>query len=172
VPLRILISEHNDLSHGHVLGQGSHARTLPPLQRRTYPQAAAVIAVSLGVADDIATRTGMPRAAITTIYNPALRAEIPELAGQPVDHLWLKPRGPPVVLGVGRLSAAKDFPTSIRALARLRARRPARLIILGKGKNPKKTAKRQRALFAQRQARFIRGTNIPTGSPGEGSIAH
>ncbi|MGH6896878.1 MAG: glycosyltransferase [Geminicoccaceae bacterium] len=149
VPLRVLISEHNDLSHGHVLGRGSHARTLPPLQRRTYPQAAAVIAVSLGVADDIATRTGIPRAAITTIYNPALRAEIPELAGQPVDHPWLKPGGPPVVLGVGRLSAAKDFPTLIRAFARLRARRSARLIILGKGKNPKKTAKRQRALFDQ-----------------------
>jgi glycosyltransferase involved in cell wall biosynthesis len=149
VPLRVLISEHNDLSHGHVLGRGSHARTLPLLQRQTYPEAAAVIAVSLGVADDIATRTGIPRAAISTIYNPALRAEIAELAAQPVDHPWLQPGAPPVVLGVGRLSAAKDFPTLVRAFARLREQRPARLIILGKGKDPKKTAKRQAALSDQ-----------------------
>jgi glycosyltransferase involved in cell wall biosynthesis len=149
VPLRVLISEHNDLSHGHVLGRGSHARTLPLLQRRTYPEAAAVIAVSLGVADDIATRTGIPRAAITTIYNPALRAEIAELAERPVDHPWLQGGGPPVVLGVGRLSAAKDFPTLIRAFARLRQQRSTRLIILGKGKDPKKTAKRQAALLDQ-----------------------
>ena len=152
VPLRVLISEHNDLSHGHVLGRGPHARILPPLQRRTYPEAAAVIAVSLGVADDVAIRTGIPQAAITTIYNPALRSEIAELAGQPVDHPWLRPGEPPVVLGVGRLSAAKDFATLIRAFAQLRHQRPARLIILGKGKNPKKTAKRQAALVDQARA--------------------
>jgi glycosyltransferase involved in cell wall biosynthesis len=149
VPLRVLISEHNNLSHGHVLGQGSHARTLPALQRRTYPEAAAVIAVSLGVADDIAMRTGVPRATITTIYNPALRAEITELAREPVDHPWLQPAEPPVVLGIGRLSAAKDFPTLIRAFARLREKRAARLIILGKGKDARKTAKRQSALLDQ-----------------------
>jgi glycosyltransferase involved in cell wall biosynthesis len=149
VPLRVLISEHNDLSHGHALGRGLHARTLPVLQRQTYPEAAAVIAVSLGVADDIATRTGIAREAITTIYNPALRAEIAELAERPVDHPWLRAGEPPVVLGVGRLSAAKDFPTLVRAFARLREQRPARLIILGKGKDPKKTAKRQTALMDQ-----------------------
>jgi glycosyltransferase involved in cell wall biosynthesis len=127
------------------------------LQRRTYPEAAALIAVSLGVAEDIASRTGIPRAAITTIYNPALRSEIAELAGQPVDHPWLKAGEPPVVLGAGRLSAAKDFPTLIRGFARLRQRRRARLIILGKGKNPKKTSKRQAALLDQAKALGVAG---------------
>ena len=56
------------------------------------------------------------------------------------------------MLGVGRLSAAKDFATLIRAFAQLRHQRPARLIILGKGKNPKKTAKRQAALVDQARA--------------------
>jgi glycosyltransferase involved in cell wall biosynthesis len=157
VPLRVLISEHNDLSHGHVLGSGPHARTLPLLQRQTYPEAAAVIAVSRGVADDIATRTGLPRTGITTIYNPALRAEIAGLAEQPNAHPWLQPGEPPVVLGVGRLSAAKDFPTLVRAFARLREQRAARLIILGKGKDPKKTAKRQAALLDQARSLEVAG---------------
>jgi len=34
-------------------------------------------------------------------------------------------------LGVGRLDPQKDFPTLIRAFARVRAQRPARLIVLG-----------------------------------------
>jgi glycosyltransferase involved in cell wall biosynthesis len=40
----------------------------------------------------------------------------------------------PVILAVGRLHRQKDFPTLIGAFARLRAERPARLVILGEGK--------------------------------------
>jgi glycosyltransferase involved in cell wall biosynthesis len=40
---------------------------------------------------------------------------------------------PPVILGVGRLTQAKDFSTLIRAVARLRAKRDCRLVILGEG---------------------------------------
>jgi glycosyltransferase involved in cell wall biosynthesis len=47
-----------------------------------------------------------------------------------------------VVLGVGRLVAQKDFPTLLRAFARVRAERPARLLLLGEIKK----AKRYRAL--------------------------
>jgi glycosyltransferase involved in cell wall biosynthesis len=43
------------------------------------------------------------------------------------------PGAPPVILAVGRLTLQKDFPTLIRAFARLRARRSARLVILGEG---------------------------------------
>jgi glycosyltransferase involved in cell wall biosynthesis len=39
-----------------------------------------------------------------------------------------------VLLGAGRFSPSKDFTTLVAAFARLRARRPARLIILGEGK--------------------------------------
>jgi glycosyltransferase involved in cell wall biosynthesis len=40
---------------------------------------------------------------------------------------------PPVVLGTGRLHPQKDFATLIRAFARVRAKRPARLMNLGAG---------------------------------------
>jgi glycosyltransferase involved in cell wall biosynthesis len=42
------------------------------------------------------------------------------------------------VSGAGRLTAQKDFPTLVRAFARLRARRPARLVILGAAKRPRR----------------------------------
>jgi glycosyltransferase involved in cell wall biosynthesis len=38
-----------------------------------------------------------------------------------------------VVLGVGRLTAQKDFPSLIRAFAKVRAQKPCRLVILGEG---------------------------------------
>jgi glycosyltransferase involved in cell wall biosynthesis len=43
------------------------------------------------------------------------------------------PDRPPVILGVGRLTPQKDFPTLIRAFALVRQQQPARLILLGEG---------------------------------------
>lgn len=115
---------------------------LGAMVRRTYPWAGAIVAVSDGVADDLARTANLPRARIHTIYNPVATPDIPEKAREPVEHPWLAAGEPPVVLGVGRLAAQKDFPTLLRAFARLRARRPARLVILGEGR-------KRRALEAQ-----------------------
>ncbi len=52
-------------------------------------------------------------------------------AQEPLEHPWFTPGEPPVVLGVGKLEAQKDFPTLIRAFARVRRAQPARLVILG-----------------------------------------
>jgi glycosyltransferase involved in cell wall biosynthesis len=98
-----------------------------------YPRADAIIAGSRCVADDLAGVAGMVRDRITVIHNPIAAAEIWRQAQAPVDHPWLGPDEPPVVLGVGKLKAQKDFPTLMRAFALLHARRPARLLILGEG---------------------------------------
>jgi glycosyltransferase involved in cell wall biosynthesis len=98
-----------------------------------YPWADAVIAVSDGVAEQVASLTGMPRERITTIYNPVVTPELLWRSREPVDHPWLAPGQPPVVLGVGKLKIQKGFRTLIRAFARVRAARPARLVILGEG---------------------------------------
>jgi glycosyltransferase involved in cell wall biosynthesis len=54
-------------------------------------------------------------------------------AAEAVEHPFFKPASPPVFLGVGRLTAQKDFANLIRAFAIVRARMPARLVILGTG---------------------------------------
>lgn len=44
---------------------------LPPLLRWAYPAADGIVAVSDGIADDLASYLGLPRERITTINNPA-----------------------------------------------------------------------------------------------------
>lgn len=109
-------------------------RHLPSLLARLYPQAAAVIAVSEGVAADLRASLHLTDAQVQTIYNPVINAERLRLREAPLDHPWFAPGEPPVVVGVGRLERQKDFPTLLRAFAQLRAKRPARLMILGEGK--------------------------------------
>jgi glycosyltransferase involved in cell wall biosynthesis len=147
VGTRIIVSERNALRGGH-LEQGWTARFLPALVRRAYGQADAVVAVSDGVADDLAAWSGLPRAQIVTIYNPVVTEELRHLARAPVDHPWFQPGAPPVIMSAGRLGRAKDFPTLIRAFARVRRNRPARLVIFGTGKSEAKTDKSAAALRA------------------------
>lgn len=102
--------------------------------RRFFPQADAIVSVSNGVADDLAVVAALPRQSIRTIYNPVFTPDLQARALAPIDHPWFEPGAPPVILGVGRLAAQKDFATLIRAFARVHARRPVRLMILGEGK--------------------------------------
>lgn len=97
-----------------------------------YPAADRLVAVSRGVRDELAAL--VPGSDPLLIHNPVLPDELPRLAAEPAGHPWLGDGGPPVVVGVGRLSPEKDFPTLVGALGLLRRRgRPARLLVLGEG---------------------------------------
>jgi glycosyltransferase involved in cell wall biosynthesis len=105
----------------------------PGLIRAFYPGARGIVAVSSGTADDLARAAKIPRERIQVIYNPVITPATAALARQVPDHPWFAHGQPPVILGVGRLTWAKDFSTLIRAFAQVRRRRPARLIIVGEG---------------------------------------
>lgn len=131
----IILSERVDASQA---GPGPKAhmwrqRFREPLVRRYYPWAEGIVAVSDGVADDLARRIGARRERITTIYNPVMSLNLLAASREALDHPWYAPGEPPVILSAGRLHVQKDFPTLLKAFARLRAQRPARLIILGEG---------------------------------------
>jgi glycosyltransferase involved in cell wall biosynthesis len=129
----VVVTVHNTLSvSAHEPGRMNRV-FLPGLIRAFYPWAARIIAVSRGTADDLARTTGIPRERIEVIYNPVITPSMLDQARRPPDHPWYAPGQPPVILGVGRLTWTKDFPTLIRAFAEVRRRRPARLIILGEG---------------------------------------
>ena len=129
----VMVTVHTTLSRA-VGQQGRLTRSLAPhLRRIFYPWAACMVAVSRGVADDFARTSGLPRDKVEVVYNPVITPATLTRARQAPDHPWLGPGEPPVILGVGRLSPAKDFPTLIRAFAAVRQRRHARLIILGEG---------------------------------------
>ncbi len=133
VPARLVIREANTLSRVSQRETQVKTRLMPRLMRRFYPWADAIVAVSEGVAGDLAQAIGLPRERIRVIYNPVVTAQLLARAQKHPGHAWLAPGQPPVVLGVGRLTAQKDFATLIRAFARVRQERPVRLLILGEG---------------------------------------
>lgn len=98
-----------------------------------FSRAAHFICVSHGVSESLAASTGVPWDRITTIYNPVVTRHLRAGMSQRPDHPWLLDGGAPVILAAGRLTPQKDYPTLLKAFARLAARRPCRLIILGEG---------------------------------------
>ncbi len=133
VAVRVAISEHNTLSVRAAQARARRWRVLPEVEARWYPRADAILAVSEGVADDLARTARLPRSRIAVTYNPVVTEGLAAAAREPVDHDWLRPGGPPVVLGVGKLKPQKRFDVLLEAFARARARRPLRLVILGEG---------------------------------------
>ncbi|WP_202223491.1 glycosyltransferase [Okeania sp. KiyG1] len=126
---RVVVSEHNTLSiHAQ---RKSSDRWSPLLAKFFYPWADGIVAVGQGVAQDLATVTGLPSERIKVIYNPIITPQILANSQEPLENPWFKPGEPPVILGVGRLDPQKDFPTLIRAFTKVREVRPAKLMILG-----------------------------------------
>lgn len=103
--------------------------------RRLYPLASGVVAVSEGVKEDTQRVTGLPAERIVVIRNPVITPRLAEQAADPVPHPWLADKAVPVIIGMGRLTKQKDFPTLVRAFAALQSELPSRLIILGEGRD-------------------------------------
>ncbi len=103
--------------------------------RLLYRFADAIVAVSQGVAADLQRITGLPAARFRVIVNPVITPELQQLAQAPVSHPWLNDPEVPVVLGVGRLTRQKDFPTLLKAFALVAEAMACRLLILGEGRD-------------------------------------
>jgi glycosyltransferase involved in cell wall biosynthesis len=128
-PMRVAVCERmHTSSHLALRHSGPRLWAARLLPRLAYPRADAVLAVSEGVAGDLAARFGVPRARIEVIPNPydlaALRA-----AGAAAPAVALPPDG--FLVASGRLVAAKDMAGLIDAHARSKTERP--LVILGEG---------------------------------------
>jgi len=135
VKTRLVVTEHNTLGQAMVNIPSVKIRSMPLLIGTFYPYADEVVAVSQGVAKDLVTLTRLPSEKVRVIYNPVITPELFVKAGELLDHPWFRPGEPPVILGVGRLTKQKDFPTLIRAFALVRKECRARLMILGEGED-------------------------------------
>lgn len=130
---RLVVSERNTLSMTLENGKSWRTRWVHHFMRLTYPRADAIVAVSNGVRDDLATVLGLSPSRIHTIYNPVVNEHLLSQSREAVAHSWFAPDEPPVILGVGRLAPQKDFQTLIHAFAQVRQTREVRLVILGEG---------------------------------------
>jgi glycosyltransferase involved in cell wall biosynthesis len=131
--IRVVVSQHNNLSQSKQLYTEVRERIMTWMIRPSYVRADAVIAVSKGVADDLAREICYPVERINVIHNPVDLTRIRQQAREHIDHPWFLPHEPPVIMSAGRLAPEKDFVTLLRAFSLLRKTHTARLVILGQG---------------------------------------
>ena len=108
-------------------------RLLPWFARRAYKHADAIVAVSNGAADSLTRTLGIERGRISVIYNPVITPEFLKRSSEPLAHPWFNAGEVPVVVGIGSLNPRKDFPTLLRAFAKVRSFMRCRLMIMGEG---------------------------------------
>jgi glycosyltransferase involved in cell wall biosynthesis len=134
VSTRIVVTEHTFLSQEVKLTEQSSSRAIPWTVRALYSWADEVVAVSHGVANDLRGFMGSRSKVPTVIYNSVVTPDIYRMAQQAVDHPWFQQKDLPIVIGAGRFVRQKDFATLLRAFAQLQQTQPARLVLLGSGR--------------------------------------
>ena len=103
------------------------------LMPRMYPSADAVVALSKGVAEDLAALSPRTRERTTVIPNAGVERDVRELARESLPA-GERPDGP-LIVACGRLKPLKGFAHLIDALAEVRKTAPAHLWIVGEGEH-------------------------------------
>ncbi len=132
-PTKVFVREANNLTEN----TGKHGTfidaSLPVFIRFLYPLASGIIALSKGVADDLALKARLKRERITVIYNPVVNEKLFIQAQEAVEHPWILHKTAPLLIAVGRLTEQKGFAFLIDVIAEIIKEKPVKLIILGEG---------------------------------------
>jgi len=110
------------------------------LTKILYKRADTIIAVSKGIADDVASVTGVSRKNIKVIYSPKNIDNIRNRSKEYVPKIFNECTGP-FILHVGRLVPQKDVETLIKAFSLFRQKNEGHLIIVGDGSDKEKLEK-------------------------------
>jgi glycosyltransferase involved in cell wall biosynthesis len=132
-PTKVVICQHNPISTSFVLESNWMYRYLGLSYRVLSTLITSAVAVSEGVAVELASATGLQKDRVATINNPVVGPDFEARCQEFADHPWLEHPRLPVFVTAGRLVTHKDQDTMIRALAIHRRRFDSRLIILGTG---------------------------------------
>jgi glycosyltransferase involved in cell wall biosynthesis len=129
--LRVVLTEHN-IRSDKLDRKGLKDKIFTIAAHLTYGWADQIVAASNQIADDICSVLQLERERVEVIHNPVFTGALHRRADEEVEHPWFN-CDVDLLLGVGRLTPQKDFPTLLRAVARLREDRDVRLILLGEG---------------------------------------
>ena len=92
-----------------------------------------VVTVTEGLRNELVHHFGVDPARITTIHNYFDTAAIARQADAPLDPVFLPVFAGPTVVNVGRLHVGKGYEPLLQVYARVRARVPCRLVLVGDG---------------------------------------
>lgn len=129
---RVVVVEHTTWSRAEICRSRRVRQLARATMRMTFPRAQRIVAVSEGVAGDLALFTGIHRNAIDVIHNPVTVRSVAADAALAEPAGWWAGRHRRV-LAVGSLKPVKDYGTLLKAFARLCENVDAKLLILGEG---------------------------------------
>ena len=133
VETRLIISDHNNprllIDERNPVYRKD--RLIYRAAKYIYPWADGIVAVSEGVAEDLADVADIDRSRITTIYNPVVSDSLREQMTEPCDHEWINDDETRVLLGA-KPEAQKNLSLLVRALSRIEDE-DVRLVIVGTG---------------------------------------
>ena len=132
ISTKTIVTVHNNLSLESRYAKSIKRKLTAKLALYFYGWADNIVAVSEGVALDL-VKIGLPKEKIKVIYNPIVDVELTNKIQLSFEHPWFEAEQPSVILGIGRLTKQKDFPTLIQAFAKVQQQQPVRLMILGEG---------------------------------------
>jgi glycosyltransferase involved in cell wall biosynthesis len=154
VASRVVVSDHTMLSMSPSCRGPLRARLVSWSLRLLYPRADGIVAVSHGVAGELARIGNIAPNRIRVIYNPAFRREASAgVLQKDIAGSWLED-GHVRLIAVGSLISSKDYPTMLDAVDRLRRRVPVRLLVLGEGAERSSLEQRTRALGLESHVRM------------------
>ncbi len=148
---RIVLTERLNVSAS--ANSGLKTRLTFLLMRLLYRSASGIVAISEGVATDLAKITHLPIERITVINNPVNHPDIHEKAKETTDDEWLKDSGLRTVVTVSRLERQKNVGSLIEAFSRLEGD-DLRLLIVGDGSERDELEKQAKRLGIDDRVRF------------------
>ena len=131
--MRLIVREASTLTFHEYRTPSARERIVFYLMMLLYNKADLVVANSLDTAGDLATHGIADEDRVIVIHNPVVSADLFKKQNEAVEHPWVQDSIVPLVIGIGRLHAQKDYETMIRAFSIVLKDRAAHLLILGEG---------------------------------------
>lgn len=132
-PFRLVIRQANTFSIDTRIAKGWKAWVKRRLAIGVWRDADARIAVSSGVAKDLAAEVGVPLDRIRVIHNSVDVDAVAALSQEEKCLSAATRLNGPYIIAIGRLASQKDYATLLRAFALIRRFRVCQLVILGTG---------------------------------------
>lgn len=153
-PPRFLVGLQNNVTKDLQANDNFVVRHLVAQASKAFSEADHLVALSYGVGCDFARHFPALRDRVSVVYNAGVDDRVRKLIGEPMTE-FTRPAGP-LLIACGRLGPQKDFPTLLRAFARVRAaRNDASLWILGRGPDQPALERQATSLGLGESVRFL-----------------